>query len=141
MLTLLYNSINDAGIMNVFVVAVLHVQVPSFYVLIGMKDSIHHAIGILLSPSFVNTVLVTLIVFGKASQVYPLSVKVSQSCIQIITSMQIENSRSFRKVVKSWAKMKIRFFGNNYFDQLTPLVFEQFCFDTTITLLLIGATK
>lgn len=140
LLTTLYNSLNEVGIMNVFVVVLLDVQIISLYVLVAMN--VDQAISVLLVMISVDSFLAVFIVFGKASRVCPMSAKVKQVCFKAVASAKTGNPRNFyRKVVRSWSSIKIGFFSNNFFDQLTPLKFEQFCFDSTITLLLLHNRK
>lgn len=142
LLTSLYNSINEAGIMNIIVIVILDVQIISFYILIVMRNSVDEAICVLLFLAFVDTLLFVLVVFGRASKIYPLSVSISETCRKVVASMHHGNMRKFlRKVAISWARLKIRFFCNNYFDQLTPLILEKFSFDTTVSLILVGKMK
>lgn len=138
LLLTLFNSMNQAGIMNVITVTIVFIQVIGLYVIITMYDAIDKVMLMIFLIGFVNSILCVFVMLGQASRVYPASVtaiKKFQKCIALSKSGR---NGMLKKIVRHWRPMKVQFFSSNFFDQLTPLVIEHFCIDTTISLMILN---
>lgn len=128
---------NRAGIMSVVVSSLMFIQVIGLYALIAMYDAIDKMILLIFLVGFVNSILCVFIMLGQASRVYPTSVTAVMKFQKCVALSPHATNKFLKRIVRSWRPMKVQFFSSNFFDQLTPLVIEHFCIDTTISLLIL----
>lgn len=141
LLSSLYNIINEVGLMNAVVTGVVSIQVVAVYVLIKMRDVLHLMSLSILVLGSVNAVLAVLILFQQASKVCPMSTGIIQKVKSVLAYSSRKHKKVLWKEVKSWRRVHIQFFSNNFFDRLTPLNFEHFCIDSTTSFLLVEHRK
>ncbi len=99
----------------------------------------------------VDSLFIILGVFGIAAQVHLIAVQ-TKSHFQRISYRNLDSNLSFstirgnargrqffRRHVKSWSLIKIKFFTDNFFECNTPLKLEQFSISQTVNLLVMQA--
>lgn len=109
------------------------VQLFSCFVAITLShdpDANIFRIGLFVAP-YLAAVTLTLVTFSVAGNVIPISGE------WILRYKERSKSALSKRICRSLAPLRIQF-GNNFVEQLTPLVLQEFCIRQTASLLLLS---
>lgn len=113
-------------------------QIVLQYVTITMYGGIAMPVFLMFPMTMVNAIVNNILIFTLASWVFNSSVKSLKKLEMRI--LQCTRRSVIRKQLKSCGRLKIKF-GSNFIDSGTPLVIQDFCFNQTMSLILISEGK
>ncbi|OXA54829.1 GTPase Obg [Folsomia candida] len=111
-------------------------QVLTQYVSVMMHEDIPMPLFLVFPIIWLNTVTNNILIFTLASWVNNTSTKVLKEQRSSIVKQGFGAKRSTQ--VKACTVLKIKF-GSNFLDRGTPLVIQDFCLNTTLSLILISS--
>lgn len=110
------------------------IQFSSFYVCLKLHENISWPAFGMFPMLYVDAVFLTIVIFTAASRVFKWSEDQLIEWKQ--NSLVITRKSRLRKTLNSLPSLKIRM-GGNFVDTLTPLVIQDFCIRTSVSMLLL----
>ncbi len=133
----LYNSIHRKTLMVGVTECLLSTTITFTYMLIANLNELNVIIIIACTLLSISNGMQVLVGFGYAGRLYSVSQSVNKNIELIIRKNWKGRGSWARKFWASCPTMKIQLFSTNFIDVATSLIFNQFCIDTTINLILL----
>ncbi|CAL8103739.1 unnamed protein product [Orchesella dallaii] len=129
-----YNELTKDSLQVVVVLGVAVAQTACIYLSVKVISTNQLVVLVFSCLVVLNCGLGILIFLGLGAQIY----KDAGITVQKLRSTSYYRvSKWYRKLVKSFYIVRIRFSASNFFEPLTPLVIEEFCVTNAISLLLL----
>ncbi|CAL8103736.1 unnamed protein product [Orchesella dallaii] len=133
-ITNVYNELTKNYLQVVVVLGMVVAETACIYLSVKVISS---NLNVVLGFSYtivLNCGLGILIFLGLGAQIYK---EAGITVRKLRSTSYYKVSKWYRKLVKSFYIVRIRFSASNFFEPLTPLVIEEFCVTNAISLLLI----
>lgn len=116
-------------------------QLASACGLIRNGSSIHFIMSLLFEIMIFETVIVIAVVYGLAGQFYDNSVKSIVKLEQMARYSHVKDKTNRKYILKFLMSchfgLRIKFGLSNFIEKTTPLIFQKFCVDRIIDILLV----
>ncbi len=133
----LYNSIHRQSLMVGIVVYLISTTITFTYYLIGNFDELNVIMTVACALLSISNGMQVTVGFGYAGRVCSVSQSVNEKVDWIVRKNWRGRGSWAKKFWISCPTLKIQLFSTNFFDVATSLIFNQFCVDQTISLVLL----
>lgn len=135
----LLNAAVKSRILPMVSIALPGLQITSCFALIKLHDQLGFYTMPIYVSVYLDVAMFNVLVFTGAARVYILGDRLLRGWREEVKAEQNCGIREKRMMLKSFRKLRVEF-GNNFVDQLTPLVLQDFCTKQSISMLVLSGS-
>ncbi|CAL8118874.1 unnamed protein product [Orchesella dallaii] len=129
-----YRLIYSCYFTVVMMIAIMSVHIISLYSCLKLTKNLPVAMILFYIMSAFDCAFIILLVYGGLADVVKASISLHRD---LKGKAEIQVDRWFRKFIRSCQIIKVHFGETSFIDEMTPLVFEDFVIQQTVSLLLV----